>query len=194
MSFLGGFLGLCSSVSTGSATEVTGITGYARCPISFEAPHPTRADEGLPAGSTVVARNIRGWGFASGLAAGQVVGRALWDHPTQGAGSLLLVLPFGNSARPFGSGGRYDRGEPGDLTLIFTDVQAIGDGEVWSTKYAAGSVIGTCFDSADIISRAAQVNPQNGHYIMNYAAGVISTASPLYVTGGRMQATDRWPL
>ena len=36
--FIEGYLALCSALGTGTATELSGVTGYARQPIAFGEP------------------------------------------------------------------------------------------------------------------------------------------------------------
>ncbi|MBV9859878.1 MAG: hypothetical protein JO038_07240 [Alphaproteobacteria bacterium] len=190
MSFISGFLGLCSAVALGTATEVM-TPGYSRQPISFDAPRLTGLDEGLPAGSMVVSRNSRAWSFGA-LGAGPLAGRAIYDAPT--GGQLLLVLPYGSGPRPAPMNGPVDSGQPGDISLIFSGVQPLGDAaEAWSGTYPAGAVIGTCFDTNDIAGRSVVTG---GRYGLVFSAGAMSVGSvpQIFIAGGRLMATDRWPI
>lgn len=141
MAFVDGFLALCSAVGTGTCVEMAG-PGYSRQPISFSTPK---------SGLSVSTKPFN-FGFAN--VTGPIAGRAIYDAPT--GGNLLLVLPHATS-RPIPGGGPVDAGADNFISLIFTALQSLADGAVYSGSIAAGAVAGSCYDQADVLGSSSTV-------------------------------------
>ena len=176
MDFITGFLGLCSAVGTGTATEIGGVAGYARQPIAFSMPK-----NGVSVSSV---------GFDFGLVGTQsnVVGRAIYDAPS--AGNLLAVLPHASPRLP--QGGSIDRGEQGTITLILTALASYPDGSAYSGSFSPGASLGIVFDKDEIVGWSSTapnavsgvtVLPRGGQFLA-VKASALSAGAALTVTRG----------
>jgi len=133
MDFISGFLGLCSAVGVGTATEIA-APGYSRQAIRFS---------DAVSGAAV---NSNGYDFGN-VEVAPVAGRAIYDAPT--GGNLLLVLPHQQPRPP--QGGSIDRGEAGYLTIIFSALASYPTSSAFSGSFAPGSSLGSCYDLSEII-------------------------------------------
>ncbi|MDT7953192.1 MAG: hypothetical protein RQ966_16945 [Acetobacteraceae bacterium] len=170
MAFINAFLGLCSAVGTGTATEMAAV----RQPISFNSPR------------NGVSVSSRAYSFGTLPAGGAMAGRAIFDSPT--GGNLLLVMPFA-TPRPVPLGGPTDQADAGWITLQFTGLAAFPDGDAFSGTLAAGTVVGTCYDELAVVSRNCVVNPATGGYQLVANLTPLSTGVGLTIVRGVLRAT-----
>lgn len=142
MTLLTGYLGLLTSIGTAAngyedAAEAV-APGYGRQPASFSTPRN---------GISKLAQYYS-FGF---VPVGQIVGRGIWSRPT--GGMLLMVLPYGNGARPQPAGGPVDAQDVGDITLSLTVFAGYQDGAAYSGSIgpgmATGEIAGTVYDAVD---------------------------------------------
>jgi hypothetical protein len=176
MNFVAGFLGLCSAVGVGTATEIV-ASGYARQAISF--------------GNAVSGVSVSTRGYDFGMVAGvPIVGRAIFNAPT--GGNLLLVLPHAAPRLP--QGGSIDRGAAGYISLIVTSLAAYPDGSAFSGAFAAGASLGLCYDMDEVIGLASTLPntvagvtsfPRGGQFLQ-VRASTLTAGVALTVTGGRL--------
>lgn len=172
--FIDGFLALCTSVSVGACVELTGA-GYNRQPIAF----------GEPLNGVTV--NCIPFSFGANLRPSGLAGRAIFDAPT--GGNLLMVMPF-----PAGhaQGTLWDSGDVGFLRLAFAALAGIARGQSATLRLAAGSVIGSCNDSFDIVNNfdltVDRANPRPQINLAQLTAGVA-----LSVNRGVLQAASLVP-
>ena len=140
--FIDGYLALATAFPTpGTITEYTG-PNYHRQPISF----------GVP--KSGITRNAVPFSFGFGL--GTIAGRAIFSSPT--GSELLLALPF---ATPYAYGSQPDVWDAGAVGLLFSDLLNFDPtGAASSFLYAAGAVLGTCWnDPRDFIGYTPALSP-----------------------------------
>ena len=156
MSFVDGFLSLCSAAGSGAVTEM----GLSRQPISFaltEARHPLTLAAGI-------ARSTRPVQFPAAGITGPAAGFGLFDSPT--GGDLLLALPLYAPRPPSGGGWAY-QADVGDLWLSIAALASNPLPESFSGTFAAGATLGSFFDTPEIVGPQSIVS--GGSYI---AAGL----------------------
>ena len=173
--FIDGYLALCGTVGTGTATEVTGVPGYVRQPISF----------GEPTNGVTVNANAYSFGMGTrwtnnGIALYPTpAGRAIFDAPS--GGNLLLVLPFASTS------GRlpWDMGDAAHIQLQLSALAGFPRGASFTGRIAAGAAAGGCSDRFDI------VNPGNISQYVNTA--VMTAGVALSIKRGILQAAAMVP-
>lgn len=182
--FIEGYLALCSAVQTGTATELSGVTGYARQSIAFGEPVDGVTFSTVPYTFGMGVRWINNGQQLFPTPAG----RAIYDAPT--GGNLLLVLPF---ATPYARGRLpWDAGDVGHLRLFFTALQGTHRGEAYTGRIAAGAMAGLCSDIYDVVTTAdlSQVQGQSRPLIN---AGAMTAGVGLSVNRGVLQASTAVP-
>ena len=173
--FVSGFLALASACSPGACIEQVGGV-YARQPISFSEPVRGRSVSTVP------------YTFGNPAISGPIAGRAIFDAPV--GGNLLLVMP---RATPPYVGGPVDEGEAGFLSLIFTALQAYPDAAAFSGSFAAGAVLGTCYDQNEVLGPSGMVVGVSGNYGPAAIASSPMTAGvALTIRRGLLAATSAW--
>lgn len=173
MNFISGFLGLCTVVGAGTASEVS-ASGYARQPIAFAMP------------VSGVSVNVRPWDFGLVNESPPIVGRAVYDAPT--GGNLLLVLPHAAARAP--SGGSTDRGDGGDITLNITAFASYPDGGAFNGNFAAGASLGICYDKAEIVGWAStQPNAVSGVTVLSRGGLYLQVQASTLTTGAGLTIT-----
>lgn len=105
------------------------------------------------------------YSFGNPALSGPIAGRAVFDAPI--GGNLLLVMPRATPPTP---GGALDSGEAGFLSLTFTALQAYPDASAFSGSFAAGAVLGTCYDELEVLGGGGRVVGGN------YASAAISSS------------------
>ena len=173
LSFISGFIGLCSAVSAGAVTEIS-VAGYSRQAIAFSNPAN---------GASV---NVGGFDF--GLPGVQgTAGRAIWSAPIGGA--LLAVLPHASTRLP--QGGSADRGDAGYITLIISALATFPDGTAFTGTFSAGATLGLVYDRDEIVGWSSTApNPASGVTVLPRGGQFLAVrASPL--TAGVALAVSR---
>jgi hypothetical protein len=184
MSFVDGWVGLCSLTGPGAVTELA-AAGYARQPVSFSLVAPAWSGEGASRALMPRATNST-FGFPYALAnnATAPAGRAVWDAPV--GGNLLLILPYGGGARTR----PVELCEAGDLVL-----EGLAFVSTYSGQVASGATLGACYDKADIIGpRTPAVGEVQGPggFVVVKNTGIITAGVALALNRGVLQSAASW--
>ncbi len=182
MTFISGFLALCTTAGGGAATEVSG-SGYARQAVSFSNP------------ASGVSKLAQPFTFGDPAINGPLAGHALYDAPTDG--NLLLVMPF-PASQPIPFAGPVDAGDVGSITLVLTALATFPSAEAFSGTFGAAAVLGAVYDAAGVIGTFNSSNgfdssvtllPQPGGQQLAVHAGQLTAGVALTIASGRLRAT-----